>query len=518
MNEVVTGKDGHAGFTLATGRPRTEERQTARSDGRDACLSGLMTRLRRILSCAGGACLLLCMSAVVRAQGGEGVFSGKIEGYAGSDTLFCYFGETADYDTVAIRSDGSFSLSVPMKEEKSVLVFWQGRNARKHDAMCVTMSPGKTLEADLRIRQVKPDSVVLEAEFSGDCAAKSEYTNLYYYYMSKSSDFTDETLAALPDFKACEEYVGQRFGRLSGLLERVDDKAFVEREKSEMARAVPQFCLRYAEVKEKAGTKMEDDAGFDAFVKGIDVNDTANVEAICGYLAWDYAAHPGRYSPLTGEAAQLKHLKVVVTNPQARNMVANRYMQGQLFLIQFGADPATDEMKDFYEQYADVSTDTTYSAFISQQMEIIRRNAPGGEAVDFPLMTADGQEVGFKSLVGNGKVVYVDFWATWCAPCRAEIPYMEKLAEHYKDNEGVCLMSVSIDTDEKAWKGKIEADRPAWAQYNIPRPDQSEGVKHYNITTIPRFMLFDKEGRLYKSSAPRPSDPGIRETIDSLLR
>ena len=95
---------------------------------------------------------------------------------------------------------------------------------------------------------------------------------------------------------------------------------------------------------------------------------------------------------------------------------------------------------------------------------------------------------------------------------------VEKLVEHYKDNDRVRVISVSIDTDVAAWKKMIAADKPAWEQYNIPNPDDSEGVKYYNITGIPRFMLFDREGKLYQSSASRPSEESTKTLIDSLLQ
>ena len=455
------------------------------------------------------------MAVGLQAQSGEAVLTGVVKDYAGQDTLFCYFGSaTAGYDTIAIREDGTFRLVKPMEAEKSVLVFYEGRGARNRNSFDAVMAPGRTLHVEVAPRSASPDSVVLETVFSGEGAVKSEFTNLFNYYFTRSYEMAAEALEPLADFNACRAYVGERLGKLSAILVRESDTDFVEKEKVAVAQAGRNAYFTFAKAKEQSGTKMENDAGFMKFVENIDMNDTARISDICNYLAWHYVAHPSLYKPLSPEAAQLKHLKAVVSDQRVRNEVANRYMLGMIFMMQFGAEPA----KDVLEQYLDVATDTTYRDFVQNRLDVIKRSEPGQPAIDFPVNTLEGKEVGFKSLVGGGKVVYIDFWATWCMPCRREIPYLAKLAEYYKDNDRVRIISVSIDTDVAAWKKMIAADKPAWEQYNIPNPDDSEGVKHYNITGIPRFILFDREGKLCRFSASRPSDEATKALIDSLIK
>ena len=68
------------------------------------------------------------------------------------------------------------------------------------------------------------------------------------------------------------------------------------------------------------------------------------------------------------------------------------------------------------------------------------------------------------------------------------------------------FVSISLDRDKKEWLDKLEKDKPSWQQYIIPDNFESEFAKEYNITFIPRFMLFDKEGKIISIDAPRPSD------------
>lgn len=139
---------------------------------------------------------------------------------------------------------------------------------------------------------------------------------------------------------------------------------------------------------------------------------------------------------------------------------------------------------------------------------------PGVEASDFEMQTVDGKSVRFREVIGQGKITYIDFWATWCGPCCAEIPYVEKLAEKYKNNPSIEFISISLDKDIRKWHKKLEADQPSWAQYVIPENFESTFAKEYNITAIPRFMMFDKEGKIITINAPRPSD----EQIDTFLQ
>ena len=466
-------------------------------------------------------CLAGLATVTLYAQSGnDAVFSGDIKGYTGKDTLFCYFqNENAQrYDTVEISKDGTFKFCKSLKAEENVPVFWKGRNVSQPEIIYVTLTPGEELQAHIVPLRVKDDSVALEVTFEGKNAKKSESTYKSFVCLSESKDFTIESLAKIPDFKTCLRFTDERFNKLSDILRQIEDLEFVHNEQARLQQYAVQIAFSYAKAREQQGVKMENDKNFVDYVKAINMNDTANVNAVCGYIAWYCEAHPELVAPLKEDAARLKALKVLVSNQDVRNQVANRLLSGLFFLARFGADLAGSEMKDFYEQYLDVSTDTTYRAFVNKQMEVIKRNMPGQEAVDFPIQTADGKTISFKSIVGNGKVTYIDFWATWCGPCCMEIPYLENLVRQYAGNDSIRFVSISIDTNVDAWKKKIENDKPEWAQYIIPEPSKSEGVNYYNITAIPRFMIFDKKGLLYQASASRPSDESTKTLIDDLIK
>ena len=118
----------------------------------------------------------------------------------------------------------------------------------------------------------------------------------------------------------------------------------------------------------------------------------------------------------------------------------------------------------------------------------------------------------------RGKYVYIDVWATWCAPCRAEIPFLKKLEEKYHQKD-IVFLSLSIDQlkDVEKWRKLIKDKELGGVQVFADNDWNSQFIKDYNITGIPRFILIDPNGKIVKADAPRPSSPTIEAEFDALL-
>ena len=140
----------------------------------------------------------------------------------------------------------------------------------------------------------------------------------------------------------------------------------------------------------------------------------------------------------------------------------------------------------------------------------------GTPAPDARLTAPDGTECRLSDLFG--KFLYIDVWATWCGPCCAEIPNLEKVAAHFKGNDKVQVVSISIDANRKAWLAKLEKDQPEWAQYILTPEEAAAFQRAWGINGIPRFLMIDKEGKIFNADAPRPSSEGIIETIEEQLK
>ncbi|WP_125718860.1 TlpA family protein disulfide reductase [Flavobacterium ustbae] len=118
----------------------------------------------------------------------------------------------------------------------------------------------------------------------------------------------------------------------------------------------------------------------------------------------------------------------------------------------------------------------------------------------------------------KGKYVYIDVWATWCAPCRAEIPYLQKIEEKYH-GKNIEFVSISIDKlkDTEKWKKFVNDKHLGGTQLLADKDWESEFVVNYGILGIPRFILIDPNGNILKSEAARPSDPELDKQLSALL-
>ena len=137
---------------------------------------------------------------------------------------------------------------------------------------------------------------------------------------------------------------------------------------------------------------------------------------------------------------------------------------------------------------------------------------PGEMAIGFTYPNKDSVEFSLADF--SGKLVYVDVWATWCGPCKAEIPSLQKLEGEYHD-KNITFLSVSVDTDRQAWVDMVVNDQLGGVQ--LWADGWSQITKDYAIFGIPRFMLFDQDGKVISTDAPRPSSAEIRPLIEEYI-
>lgn len=119
--------------------------------------------------------------------------------------------------------------------------------------------------------------------------------------------------------------------------------------------------------------------------------------------------------------------------------------------------------------------------------------AKGKPAPEIDLPTPDGENMQLSDL--KGKVVLIDFWASWCSPCRKENPEMVKLYNKYKD-DGFTIFGVSLDKKRNDWLNAIEKDSLVWDHVSDLKGWKSKAAKKYNVSSIPHTVLVDEEGRI----------------------
>jgi peroxiredoxin len=120
----------------------------------------------------------------------------------------------------------------------------------------------------------------------------------------------------------------------------------------------------------------------------------------------------------------------------------------------------------------------------------------GAIAPEISLKTPEGDMLALSSL--RGKVVLIDFWASWCGPCRKENPNVKKIYEKYKDR-GFEIFAVSLDNNAAQWKGAIAKDGLTWKHVSDLGGWKSSAAQLYQVHSIPQTFLLDQEGRIVKT-------------------
>lgn len=133
-------------------------------------------------------------------------------------------------------------------------------------------------------------------------------------------------------------------------------------------------------------------------------------------------------------------------------------------------------------------------AALTSDRNILFMTMLGTKAQSFETNQADGKKMNQASL--KGKWVLLDFWASWCAPCRAEFPFLIKAQKAFKDKNFV-ISSVSVDKDPAAWhKALIDENTPSFIHSNLGEFGNSAGFKYYKVNAIPSNFLINPEGRI----------------------
>ena len=137
----------------------------------------------------------------------------------------------------------------------------------------------------------------------------------------------------------------------------------------------------------------------------------------------------------------------------------------------------------------------------------------GQPFLDMTLQTPDGTPGRLSDYAGKGKYTVVDFWASWCGPCRAAMPELIAIYNEYKD-KGVDVVGISLDVDQAQWKEAIENLQIPWAQLSDLKGWEAAATTVYEVNAIPHLMLIAPDGTVIAKGL---NDYTLRKKLEEIF-
>ena len=164
--------------------------------------------------------------------------------------------------------------------------------------------------------------------------------------------------------------------------------------------------------------------------------------------------------------------------------------------------PPIDLLEAALSQLKKDAPDAWYTTKLETRINSIGALEIGGQAPEIALNSPDGKEIKLSSL--QGKVVLIDFWASWCRPCRQENPNVVRMYQKYND-KGFEVYSVSLDNNGDRWKAAIVQDGLTWTHVSDLKGWKSSAAALYQVSGIPKTFLLDRKGRIIAKDLRGPA-------------
>jgi thiol-disulfide isomerase/thioredoxin len=176
-------------------------------------------------------------------------------------------------------------------------------------------------------------------------------------------------------------------------------------------------------------------------------------------------------------------------------------------------EEAEAEYKIILNQYSNIDPRLTQAAQSNMAMlDSEKKLKVGGEPLPFEVTDTKGNKLSPEKL--KGKVVLLDFWATWCGPCRQEMPNVIKVYDKYKD-KGFEIVGISLDRSRTDFDKYIDKYNMTWPQFYDGKFWQNEVATIYGVKSIPATYLIDKKGKIrYKSLRGHQLETAVKKLID----
>ena len=452
-----------------------------------------------------------CSSGNSKKESGQATFKANLNGGAGAQVMVWDMDPfNNNYDTLKVDGSGNFVISKDLKKPSYFnIVVPDSRTS-----FTIYLVPGDTL-----FMEAEMSNIFDTQKFSGNAAVENNYIASYI----KSSNnfqrglqvvFSKEEPIAVKAMDSIRDVKQKAFDELNKNSDLGVDFANMEQSRilyewALLHSVYPMYYRYYRKV-----DKFQPSATYDNYLGACDLNNSSLLtldmykmflSTYIGVLMEDYYGKEKLMKENPSEVLyRLQLIDKIFSDKDVKALLAYETVKGQV------KQQGIKEYDLYIDTFNELCSNEKLRGEIEEMVSEWKHLKKGADAFEFTFVDMEGRKVSMSDF--KGKYVYVDVWATWCSPCRAEIPHLKRIEEDFH-GKNIVFISVSVDQTQDPWKEMVEKDNlggiQLWAGI---APKFSE---FYKITGIPRFMLFDKEGKIIESNAARPSG-GIDKQIAEL--
>lgn len=448
-------------------------------------------------------------SEVKEVEPGTTVLSGQLKNYKGNIIILKTASGT---DTIYIKNDaGDFEKTIKtnspiyvdfINDNNNLILYLLPEDELKLNADCSDFYKTVKFEGKSQPANVYLNSFIITIRNAGINSENFLYSSKLEIFKTSLKNLTNQLETGLNDFskkhnKDFEEFIN------------------LERERIKMLKA--SLMISYYNPILRTDKKNADfEREIEAAIYAIDMNnskllmfsDFKNIGMnVINYKMNIDLRNTGRELKSAPEYTEMffKYVNEIFTEKDIKEEMY--YVFIKEFLSYYGAESV-------YETYLDYKNFTSSRDRLSELDKIFEefsKTAPGKECINWKFPDKNGK---FYSLSDfKGKYVYIDVWASWCGPCRAEIPYLKALKEKFK-NKNIAIIGISVDENRNDWINMLESQNMSGIQLYAGGWN-NDLVNFFKINGIPRFILLDKEGKIINANAERPSG-NIEKILNSL--
>ncbi|HAS43331.1 MAG TPA: hypothetical protein DCS93_22820 [Microscillaceae bacterium] len=462
-------------------------------------------------------CLILMMSLcsvfTVVAQNTVNI-SGDIQQYKVTQVSIYYYAEFIRYSkktfNAQLSEQGKFSIDIPLKQKQPAF-FKYGRID-----VPILLEPGKPLRLS-----TNANDLLSTLKFFGKNGAENQFLAAYYQeFMANGKQYKiydylermnpDEFLTYLKTQHQAQMNLLKKYQRQQNLNEafvQYQTRMFeVQRWKNLLVYPENKVFLIKGKLilpKDYYSQLPQSFPWKDEWVRSTDYQ----------YLVSLYLKHKFRQKnpEKTSTRDYYNFVKKTIEGKKAPQLLSHQLAKIVCGGLTSGDFPLA-KLQTMYDDCLALNRLPALEKLLKAQYQVAKQLDKGQAAPAFTLTNIEGKQVSLSDF--RGKVVFLDFWASWCPPCMRQVPHAKKLKEKLKA-EPVVFLYISVDQNAKMWKRAVERKQIEGIHLNAPGIKNS--VTHaYNVRAFPHYIIIDKEGKIWHRNAKRPSRGAYQQIMAAL--